>query len=41
MKIIKYMILIIFLLFSFNASAEFYKYEDENGNVRGTAYACH
>ncbi|MGD8492931.1 MAG: DUF4124 domain-containing protein, partial [Desulfobacterales bacterium] len=36
MKAIKYLIFIIFLLFSANASAEFYKYVDENGNVKYT-----
>jgi hypothetical protein len=36
MNYIKYLILIAFLLFSANASAEFYKYVDENGNVRFT-----
>lgn len=36
MNYIKYLILIGFLLFSVNASADFYKYVDENGNVRFT-----
>jgi len=36
MKYLKIFVLISFLLFSVNASAEFYKYTDEDGNVRFT-----
>lgn len=36
MKYLKIFILISFLLFSVNAAAEFYKYTDEDGNVRFT-----
>ena len=36
MKYLKIFVLISFLLFSVSASAEFYKYTDENGNVRFT-----
>jgi hypothetical protein len=36
MKYLKIVVLISFLLFSLNASAEFYKYTDEDGNVRFT-----
>jgi hypothetical protein len=36
MKAFKILVLISFLLFSVSASAEFYKYLDENGNVRFT-----
>ena len=36
MKYLKILIIILFLLFSVNVSAEFYKYVDEDGNVRFT-----
>jgi hypothetical protein len=36
MKYLKIFVFISFLLFSVNASAEFYKYTDEDGNVRFT-----
>ncbi|MGD9133045.1 MAG: DUF4124 domain-containing protein [Desulfobacterales bacterium] len=36
MKYLKTFIIIIFLMFSVSASAEFYKYVDEDGNVRFT-----
>ena len=36
MNTIKYVLLIAFLLFSMNAFAEFYKYVDENGDIRFT-----
>jgi len=36
MKYLKIFVLISFILFSVNASAEFYKYTDEDGNVRFT-----
>jgi len=36
MKVFNIFVLISFLLFSASASAEFYKYLDENGNVRFT-----
>jgi hypothetical protein len=36
MKYLKTFIIITFLMFSVSASAEFYKYVDENGNVRFT-----
>ena len=36
MKYLKIVVLISFLLFSVSASAEFYKYTDEDGNVRFT-----
>ncbi len=36
MKYLKIFVLISFLLFSVSASAEFYKYTDEDGNIRFT-----
>jgi flagellar motility protein MotE (MotC chaperone) len=36
MKYLKIFIIITFLVFSVNAAAEFYKYEDEDGNVHFT-----
>ena len=36
MKVLKIFVLISFFLFSVSASAEFYKYTDEDGNVRFT-----